>query len=276
MFPGVDGFHWTLTHILFLTIFALVLSTVAVTAVAAALRTVRKIRRGHSDRIRWKADFEDLPGAERACRHAITGTAPGRVCPNALDCRVCDQHAHFAALEDPCDSGADLGLPYGLHYPARRYYDRGHTWVELSDDGLLTVGLDDLGLRLAGRFDRMELPRVGKRLSTRGRAWTIVSGGIKVKVRSPISGIVVATGGPADGWYLKVRPARQPADLRHLLRGPEVGAWLRHELERLQILLAPASTGPSLADGGTLEPDLPEAQPNADWHNVYSAMFLEP
>ena len=110
MFPGVDGFHWTLTHILFLTIFALVLSTVAVTAVAAALRTVRKIRRGHSDRIRWKADFEDLPGAERACRHAITGTAPGRVCPNALDCRVCDQHAHFAALDDPFHPAAVAAL----------------------------------------------------------------------------------------------------------------------------------------------------------------------
>jgi hypothetical protein len=47
-------------------------------------------------------------------------------------------------------------------------------------------------------------------------------------------------------------------------------------LERVEILLSPAATGPSLADGGVLVDDLPDACPQADWDAVWSRVFLEP
>ena len=273
MFPGVDGFHWSLTHIVFLTLFGLVLSTVLTTVGLALWRTRRAFHTNQAEALCWEADFEDLPASARACRHALTGSAPGRICKNAFDCRDCGQHAQFAAKEVGLE---DSGERYGLDYPATRRYDRGHTWVEKHADRTLTVGLDDLGERLAGHVDSVEMPPVGAHVATRGLAWTMKRDGRVMRVRAPIDGIVVETGGPDKGWYLRILPDTQPADLGHLLSGVEVSAWLRAELERLQILLSPASTGASLADGGALEPDLPGSQPHADWSRVCPAMFLEP
>ena len=97
-----------------------------------------------------------------------------------------------------------------------------------------------------------------------------------MRLRAPIDGEVVATGGPGQDWFLKVRPVEPKPNLTHLLRGAEVSAWLRAELERLQIMVSPGTTGPTLADGGTLEHDLPKAMPKAPWDLVSDAMFLEP
>jgi glycine cleavage system H lipoate-binding protein len=274
MFPGVSGFHWSAGHIIFLTAFGLVLATIVSAVWAALWRTVGHIRSRRADAIRWHLDFSDLPERERACRHALSGSAPGRVCPQAFDCRTCERHATFAALE--AASGAEAGIPGTLDYPARRYYHRGHTWVEPLRDGTLTIGLDDLGSRIAGKVERVELPAAGREIAANSVAWTIQSAGRKVRVRAPIDGIVVDTGGPEKGWYLKVRPRETPADLRHLLAGAEVGAWLRGELDRLQTQLAPAVTGANLPDGGVLLPDLPAAMPNAAWDLIAAAMFLEP
>jgi hypothetical protein len=85
---------------------------------------------------------------------------------------------------------------------------------------------------------------------------------------------VVATGGDVYGWYLKLRP-RQPADLRHLLRGAEVPGWLSGELDRLQLQFSAPDAPPSLADGGTLMPELMDNMPAADWEAVLAATFLE-
>jgi glycine cleavage system H lipoate-binding protein len=252
----------------------LVLATILATLSAALWRTVGHIRFKRADAIRWHLDFSDLPEQERACRHALSGSAPGRVCPRAFDCCGCDQHAGYAAIE--AASGAGAGIPGTLDYPARRYYHRGHTWVEPLKDGTLAIGLDDLGSRIAGKVKCVGLPAAGREIAANSVAWTIESAGCEIRVRAPIDGTVVATGGPDQGWYLKVRPRETPVDLRHLLSGAEVGAWLRGELDRLQMQLAPAATGANLADGGVLLPDLPAAMPNAPWELISAAMFLEP
>jgi hypothetical protein len=44
MFPGVDGFHWTAGHIIFLCLFFAVVLTIAVTVISALRSTVRDFR----------------------------------------------------------------------------------------------------------------------------------------------------------------------------------------------------------------------------------------
>ena len=39
MFPGIDGFHWTVGHVLFLSLFFVVALTIATTVLSAVLRT---------------------------------------------------------------------------------------------------------------------------------------------------------------------------------------------------------------------------------------------
>ena len=265
MFPGVNGFHWTLGHILFVSAFGTVLLVIAWSVLAAIIRSRRDV--AIADAIRWHADWEDLPERDRRCRHDIAGQVMYRVCPNGFDCRGCSDHAHFApsALGDTGDEH------HGLRFPASRYYHRGHTWVEPQDDRTVLIGLDEIGGRLLGSPDAIALPQPGSVLKVNGPAWRMRRDGVDVRVLAPVDGEVVEVGGPQAGWYLRVRPAEWPPDLRHLLRGGEVRPWVGRELTRLQMLV-----GASLADGGVLMPDALAQQRPAERDRVLGAMFLEP
>ena len=275
MFPFVDGFHWTAGHIIFLTAFGLIAAIMAVTLFVTVQRVLENYRKNRVAAIQWRSDFHDLSPRDRRCRHELTGCVAQRECHNNFECGHCAEHPRFAQLEPTATTAATLDA-FGLDFPGDRLYHRGHTWVRVEDDGTLTIGLDDLGRRLLGRPDRVELPRPGDSLTANGAAWYAFRNETPVRVLSPVDGMVIETGGPDQDWYLKVRPTRANPNLAHLLRGAEVSAWLRRELERLQILVLPAGAGASLADGGMLMEDLPAAQPEADWDAVYGKMFLAP
>jgi len=273
MFPFVDGFHWTFGHVLFLSVFGAVLAVIGVTLLVSVRRAARVAQSGLADAIRWKSDFHDLAECDRQCRHELAGRVEHRHCHNEFDCRECETHpklVHAAAAEQ-FDAGA-----YGLSYPADRLYHRGQTWVHREADGTLTVGLTDLGRRLLGRPDRVELPSLGDRLVANGRGWTVTRNLVQVRLLSPVDGEVVEVGGPDQEFYLRLKPAVAHPNLAHLLRGAEVSGWVRSQLERLQILTTPGGARASLADGGVLLDDLPQAQPGADWDKVYGELFLEP
>jgi hypothetical protein len=185
MFPGVNGFHWTFGHILFISTFATVLLVIAITVVTAARRMRRDARRGCVEVIRWHADWEDLPERDRRCRHDIAGEVIYRVCPNGFDCRACGDNMHFRRPAIGCAVTEHCGLSY----PANRYYHRGHTWVEPQEDGTVTVGLDEFGRRLIGTPDHLQLPPPGTQLVNNGTAWRMRKAGVDVRVLAPIEGL---------------------------------------------------------------------------------------
>lgn len=273
MFPWVDGFHWTIGHILFLSLFFAVVLTMLATVVRAVARTVRSLRTPQAAELCWKADFAELPESERRCRHELAGRVDSRTCNNAFDCRSCGKYAEFAALPTKATEH-DLGF----NYSPDRFYHRGHTWVEPRSDGTFAIGLDELADHMIGKPDSITLPAPGSQVELNGTAWRMKKGGFEIRVRAPIEGTVVSVGCPNEGWYLKVRPRLSPDDpatLRHLLRGAEVHAWLARELERLQRQLRAPDTAPNLADGGVLIHGLMDALPKADWDAVLAGTFLE-
>ncbi len=195
-----------------------------------------------------------------------------RTCDNAFDCRHCDKYAQFAVLP-----ATGLARDLGLNYAGDRFYHRGHTWAQPSEDGIFTVGLDELADHLVGNPDSIKMPAVGSEIEVNQTAWHMRKNGNEIEVRAPIEGTILAVGGPQEGWYLKIRPRmnpRDPATLRHLLRGPEVHGWLSRELERLQMQLRAPNTPPAMADGGVLMPGLMDAVPEADWDSVLADTFL--
>ena len=269
VFPGVDGFHWSFGHVVFLGIFFAVALTILTTVVRAVWRSVGDLRSHRAGAICWEMEFHDLPKEERRCRHEIAGRVAERTCPNAFDCRRCTEYEKLSCLP-----AAVPATTFGLDYPEGLLYHRGHTWIHPEADGTWTIGLDDLADHLLGKPDGVELPAAGSAIETNGTAWRVRKGDAEMRVRAPIDGTVVETGGPAQGWYLRVRPEGTP-NLRHLLRGDEVSAWLSRELERLQIQLGAPDAAPSLADGGILMHGLMDAMPEADWDTALSATFLE-
>ncbi len=272
MFPGIDGFHWTFGHILFLSLFFAVVVTILATVTSAVWRTTRDVRSHRALELCWKSDFAELPVSDRRCRHEFAGRVTSRVCDNAFDCRHCSEYSKFAALPATGSLRAQ-----GLENPQDRYYHRGHTWVKPSEDGTVEVGLDELALHLIGNPDSVRTVKQGDEVELNQTAWRIRKNGKEIDVRAPIEGVVVGVGGQKENWYLKIRPRldlQDPATLRHLLQGPEVQGWMTRELERLQLQLRAPNTPPTLADGGMLLPDLMDAMPDADWDTVLADTFL--
>lgn len=273
MFPGIDGFHWTVNHILFLSLFFSVVLTIFTTIASAAWSTARDFRTHRAIDFCWHRDFAELQEKDRRCRHELAGRVISRTCDNSFDCRHCSKYAQFAVL--PATGTVQAG---GLDCPEDRYYHRGHTWVKPSEDGTVTIGLDQLAIHLIGTPDTVEFPTIGEELELNGTAWRMKKNGNIVRVRAPIEGTIVGTGGPEKDWYLKIRPRldlNDPATLRHLLRGPEVRGWMARELDRLQVQLRAPNTPPALADGGVLLPNLMDAVPEADWQAVLGDTFLD-
>jgi hypothetical protein len=273
MFPWSQEFVWDAGHLAFFGAFYSVLLAIG-TVLALGLRRARAAARaGRAHRVAWRAAFEDLPARDRACRHQLTGEAPGRVCDNAFDCRHCAPHTGFTALRASRPPGTRPAA-CGLDLPLDRLYHRGHGYVKPEPDGTVSVGLDDLARRLVGPSEIMALPSPGTRLTRDGALLRLRAHGSEVRVLSPVEGVVVETLGAGPDVVVRVDP-EGPLDTEHLLSGDEVGPWAVRELERFQGLLNPRELGVALADGGELLADLGGVVPPARVDGVLGEMFLD-
>ncbi len=271
MFPGVDGFHWDAGHIIFLGAFFSVAAMIATTLIMALLRGARDQTPARAQALRWHSDFKDLSPADRRCRHELAGEVHSRQCPNDLDCRLCQDHPKFVRMHGgPMSEVETHSVVSGIPMPHDRLYHRGHTWATDNGDGTYTVGLDELGARLTGKPEAIELPPVGSPVFVNGTGWVMKASGDKFRVLSPVEGEVVATEPGDRGWFLKVRVPRtfRPD---HLLKGAEAAAWMASELDRLQLAMGAEA---ALADGGALVRDLTGEYPDSDWPDVRARMFL--
>ncbi|HUK12511.1 MAG TPA: glycine cleavage system protein H [Thermoanaerobaculaceae bacterium] len=278
MFPGIDGFAWDTGHIVFLGAFYTVLLAIAATVSLAAMRSRRDFRLHHEQAIRWQAEFHDLPASCRRCRHELSGEVAERTCGLGFDCRRCAEHARLLAARSgglPKAAVSD-GVAAGFRVLADRRYHRGHAWVRREPDGSAVVGLDDLGTRLLGEPDAVELPPVGSRVEVNGTGWTLTRNGVRARILAPIDGTVTAHGGPDCGWALRVKPDGDGADDRHLLAGEEARRWTAREAERLQIALAADGVGAALADGGVPLDDIARAITPSELDAACGLVFLEP
>jgi hypothetical protein len=274
MFPWNYGFVLDKGHIIFLGVFYTVVLVVIGTLLVAALRTLRDMRRNRASSLVWHADFEELPRSERPCRHAFTGELPGRVCEFAFECGQCEKHHSLAMHDFPELLPGVIDDSLGIEIPLDRYYDRSHIWARPESDGSFTLGLDEIARRVAAHPETIELPEPGKRLAARSEAWKMRVNGTVIRVRAPFDCQVVETSESGKPWRLRVM-ALPGASFTHLLRGVEVSRWMMRELERLQVMVATAAAGPSLADGGIPVDDFARACPQADWSAITAAMFLE-
>jgi len=274
MLPFVYGFTWDAGNIIFLGAFFIVVSLIAITLLRTTLRTMRAMNAGKIDEIRWHAGFEELPSSARVCRHAITGEAPHRRCDNAFACDHCQEHPRFERVREHAAKSSPQQASTPFFVPNDRFYHRGHTWVRPEQDGTVTVGLDDLGRRLFAGSNAEVLPSPGSQIHRNGIGWHIQKGDQRFSVLAPVTGTVLAAGTADNDWRLRVKPV-EGESMEPLLRGEEVGAWLRGEFERFQRMLALPSIGTTLADGGVPAEDLSTVVPADRQEQVYADMFLQ-
>ncbi len=272
MFPWSPEFVWDAGHVIFFGALYAVLGAVGASLVLAARRVSLRARCGRAASAAWRVEFAELPPSARACRHQVTGEAPGRLCENSFDCRRCAAHPQLEAKR----VGAYAPDPEALtgFDPGRRFYHRGHTWVRLEKNGTATIGLDGMARRLLGTPEQIELPQPGARIEAYGTLGRVEARGMKVRLLAPIDGTVVDVRGSGLAFKLRVRPDAT-LDIRHLLAGPEAKVWSLRELERVERAVGPVGGAVALADGGELVPDVGAELPRARYHALLGEMFLE-
>lgn len=156
--------------------------------------------------------------------------------------------------------------------PAGVFLDPGHTWVRLAPTGLLRVGADALATALLGRPDGLELKAPGDEVARGEVLATVLRGGRRLELRSPIDGTVKAVNaalaeapdGLADapfdaGWLYQVEPRKVGASLKRMRIAEEAAEWMRAEARRFRDAVADLARPPELAGATALDGGVPVA-----------------
>jgi glycine cleavage system H protein len=165
-------------------------------------------------------------------------------------------------------------------------YHPGHTWLARERQHLARVGADEFAAKLAGRIQKIELPKPGQWIRQGQTAWTLYRNGERTSMVSPIEGEVVEVN-PAvvsdpsllrrdpygNGWLISVHVPDEEGTWRNLLPANMVRSWMKDAVARLYAL-QPAFAGAAAADGGRPVDDLLAGIPGAEWHRVTAEFFL--
>ena len=188
----------------------------------------------------------------------------------------------------PVNGLANPGRDYvnGFHVPENVSYHAGHSWLVRERKNVVRVGADEFAAALAGKIEKVELPRKGQWIRQGQRVLSFYRNGEKTEMVSPTEGEVMevntdVVNNPAmlrddpygKGWLVAVHVPDEEATSRNLIPGGLVREWMRESVERLYAM-QPQFAGAVAADGGRPAQDLLAACPEANWHAVTGEFFL--
>jgi glycine cleavage system H lipoate-binding protein len=205
------------------------------------------------DKTMMKKVFPTLPAAARKCRYMLSGHVSYRLCHNQFQCFTCP----FA--QNIQDSGYELTYvpPWEVqqidHYllPAMLHFHRTHTWLQITHEGLVTVGVDDFAQSLLGTISAVRMSTQGSNLIQGDSTGFILdSSWGAVTILTPLSGRITMANEQVftdpelinndpygKGWLFLLRPAQLEQDLKSLLYGVMARYWLADEAKRLHNFL---------------------------------------
>ena len=150
--------------------------------------------------------------------------------------------------------------------PQGIFLDAAHTWLRITSDGRLRVGIDYFLAEAVGQVDRVEVPAQGTTIERGSPLFTLFVKGRKLVVPSPAAGTVMSANDKAlrdpsavvrdpygAGWVASLWTRDHHAAISPLRIGAAATHFLREELHRLADFMVPTrvhATVPVMADGG--------------------------
>ncbi|MCL5745614.1 MAG: glycine cleavage system protein H [Acidobacteria bacterium] len=175
----------------------------------------------------------------------------------------------------------------GFLVPENLGYHPGHSWLHRERLHVVKIGMDEFSAALAGRIDKIELPKPGHWLRQGQKAWTLLRGTDKAEMVSPIEGEIVEVNSEVvndpsllrkdpygKGWLMTVFVPDEESTGRNLLPKSLVRSWMRNAVEKLYAM-QPQVAGAVAADGGRPAEDLFATLPaGTSWSQVAREFFL--
>jgi glycine cleavage system H protein len=195
--------------------------------------------------------------------------------------------ATVAASEVAPRSAAVGEYVEGFLVPEHLGYHPGHSWLHRERLHVVKIGMDEFSAALAGRIDKIEMPKPGHWLRQGQKAWTLLRGAEKAEMVSPIEGEIVEVNPDVlndpsllrkdpygKGWLMTVFVPDEESTGRNLLPKSLVRGWMRQAVEKLYAM-QPRMAGAVAADGGRPAEDLFAALPaGTSWNQVTREFFL--
>src|ERR1017187_7536069 len=185
-------------------------------------------------------------------------------------------------------AAAAWGADYvdGFLVPRSISYHSGHSWLVRERKTVVRVGADEFAAALAGRIEKIELPKAGQWIRQGQKAFAFIRDGQKTEMVSPTEGEVMEVNAevlsnPAllrqdpygKGWLMSGHVPDGEDTGRNLVPQRLVGEWMREAVQRLYAR-QPSLAGAVAADGGRPAEDLLAALPGTNWKDVTSEFFL--
>jgi glycine cleavage system H protein len=175
--------------------------------------------------------------------------------------------------------------------PQGIFLDPHHSWVRITADGTLRVGVDDFLTEAVGDIEGVEAPARGTQVKRGDPLLTLRIKGKSLVVPAPISGEIVGVNDHVAtqpwtvnrdpygvGWIVALWTRDHHDAIKPLRIGTAAAAFLRTELQRLADFLTPtgtAATVPLLADGGIPRRGVLAAAGDEQWV-AFQREFLSP
>ncbi len=150
--------------------------------------------------------------------------------------------------------------------PQGVFLDTAHTWLRITSDGRLRVGIDDFLAEAVGQVDKVEVPAQGATIERGSPLFTLTVKGRKLVIPSPASGTFMSANDKTQrdpsavvrdpygaGWIASIWTRDHHAAITPLRIGAAATHFLREELHRLADFMVPSGTiarVPVMADGG--------------------------
>ena len=134
----------------------------------------------------------------------------------------------------------------GYLLPDDLYYHKEHFWAKV-EGNTVTVGTTDFAQKLAGQIVYIELPSVGKAVEQGKPCGSMESGKWVGRIYAPISGKVESSNQDLEdspefinespyekGWMFKISASNLQDDLKNLMKGNALEAFITSEIERVK------------------------------------------
>jgi glycine cleavage system H protein len=192
------------------------------------------------------------------------------------------------AVETPHPVPALTGGDYvnGFLVPENVSYHSGHSWLLRERKNVVRVGADEFAAALAGKIEKIELPKPGQWIRQGQKMVAFLRNGERAEMVSPTEGEVIevnpeVASNPAlmrqdpygKGWLLSIHVPDEENTGRNLLPRMLVREWMAEAVDRLYAR-QPQLAGAVAADGGRPAEDLLSGVPDLNWRETASEFFL--
>ena len=133
-------------------------------------------------------------------------------------------------------------------FKSDRFYNSNHLWSKQDDAGIVTVGMDELGLDSLGELAYLTLPSEGTPVEMGKAMGSMEAAKMTGELVAPVSGIVIEKNDRVlqnpllvneepygNGWLVKIEPTNWTEESAAMVSGDALSGWIDAEIERFEI-----------------------------------------